>query len=406
MRIGKFAKTYDLSQDTVRYYISEALLTPEKINGQYYFDKSCEEQIKEIMDLKKLKFTISEIKRLTALSRFKNLIDSKDNAYVKSFLDQKKKDLIQEKELIEEALDFIYKKEKEYEKKTSNENYKIGLPLNFLYILKCPDCGNSLNLNTSSIDNNKIYNGSLECNCGYKAQIENGIIIIPGSTEIELDDPNKSLEEKYTDEISPEISGIYEKTINFLKKEIKNENTDKKLFLEIKIGLGWFFSYFKDNFEDEDSFYIISDPIINNLSYFKKELEKQKIFNNVIFISGDFSKIPLKDESIDYVFDIAGSTNYSFSSELMPIEMMKNKLKNGSKWYMQHIVFDEKSKSLKNFEKENRDFYTLNGIKNVLNRNDLDYKITNIGDLNYTGDYVKVHMDGDKINFIGLTINK
>ncbi|MGM0641377.1 MAG: MerR family transcriptional regulator [Thermotogota bacterium] len=405
MRIGKFAKTYDLSQDTVRYYISEALLTPEKINGQYDFDKRCEKQIREILELKKLKFTISEIKRLTALSRFKNLIDSKDNEYIKTFLCQKKKDLLEEKELIDEALEFIYKKEKELEQKDIQKNHKIGLPLNFLYILKCPECDNSLKLNTTSIDNNTIYNGSFECDCGYKAEIINGIIKIPGSIEVEIDDPNKSLEERYTDEISPEISGIYEKTINFLKKEISNENTNKKLFLEIKIGLGWFFSYFKDSLDD-DSFYIISDPIINNLFYFKKELEKQKKYNNLIFISGDFSKLPIKNESLDYVFDIAGSTNYSFSSELMPIEMMKDKLKNGAKWFMQHIVFDERSKSLKNFESKNRNFYTLKGFKDVLNRNDLDYKITNIGNLNYTGDYVKVHTDGDKINFIGLNINK
>jgi DNA-binding transcriptional MerR regulator len=371
MRIGKFANKYDLSQDTVRYYISESLLTPEKINGQYYFDKRCEDRITEIIEMKKLKFTISEIKRLTALSRFKDIIDSRDNEYIKSFLSEKKKDLLEEKQLIEDALEFIYKKEKEYEKQKEETDYKIGIPLSFLYLLKCPECDNSLKLNTSSIDNNNIYNGSFECDCGYKAEIKNGIIKIPRSIEVDLDDPDKSLEERYSDEISPEISGIYEKTMNFLKKEIKDQNINKKLFLEIKIGLGWFFSYFKELL-DEDSFYIITDPIINNLEYFKKELEKKKKFNNVIFISGDFSKLPIKNESVDYVFDIAGSTNYSFSSEKMPIEMMKDKLKIGSSWFMQHIVFDERSKSLKNFEKTNRDFYTAKGFKEVLNRNDFE----------------------------------
>ena len=54
MKISQFASKFKVSNDTIRYYIDLKLSIPEKKGGHYHFDKKCEKQMKEILNLKKL----------------------------------------------------------------------------------------------------------------------------------------------------------------------------------------------------------------------------------------------------------------------------------------------------------------------------------------------------------------
>jgi len=64
MKIGDFAKKFNVKNDTVRYYIELGILNPQKINNQYRFDENNIETMKEIIELKKLKFTLTEIQKI------------------------------------------------------------------------------------------------------------------------------------------------------------------------------------------------------------------------------------------------------------------------------------------------------------------------------------------------------
>lgn len=64
MLIGKFIKETETTRETVRYYIDEALLTPEKINGKYNFTKQDKEDFKNIRELREMGLSIKVIKQI------------------------------------------------------------------------------------------------------------------------------------------------------------------------------------------------------------------------------------------------------------------------------------------------------------------------------------------------------
>lgn len=68
MQIKQFASKYKLTNDTVRYYEKEGLIEPIRLeNGYRYYDEYCEKKIKYILVLKKLGFSLQEIKILLKL---------------------------------------------------------------------------------------------------------------------------------------------------------------------------------------------------------------------------------------------------------------------------------------------------------------------------------------------------
>ncbi|GGG59517.1 MerR family transcriptional regulator [Paenibacillus radicis (ex Gao et al. 2016)] len=65
MRIKQFTEKYGISGDTARYYEDEGLLQPLRLeNGYRDYDEDCEQAIKFIIVLKKLGFSLQEIKSM------------------------------------------------------------------------------------------------------------------------------------------------------------------------------------------------------------------------------------------------------------------------------------------------------------------------------------------------------
>lgn len=68
MYIKAFAKSFHVSDDTIRYYEKEGLLWPERLsNGYRVYNESCIEQMKAIVVFKKLGFSLQEMKQLFEL---------------------------------------------------------------------------------------------------------------------------------------------------------------------------------------------------------------------------------------------------------------------------------------------------------------------------------------------------
>lgn len=64
MKIKDFAKKYQIQADTIRYYEKENILKPKRLeNGYREYDEECEKQLKLIIILKQLGFTIKEIQQ-------------------------------------------------------------------------------------------------------------------------------------------------------------------------------------------------------------------------------------------------------------------------------------------------------------------------------------------------------
>ena len=105
-RIGEFSKITNLSIRTLRYYDDIGLLVPEEVdvftNYRYYGKRNLEE-VKTIEELKKVGFTLEEIR------------DNWDNFTEELFIDRKEK-LLKEIELKQDAI----KKVDELRSKISN----------------------------------------------------------------------------------------------------------------------------------------------------------------------------------------------------------------------------------------------------------------------------------------------
>ena len=65
LKIGEFAKMFDITIKTVRYYEKVGLLVPAYVDiytGYRYFDKENIDRMYEILALKDLGFSLEEIK--------------------------------------------------------------------------------------------------------------------------------------------------------------------------------------------------------------------------------------------------------------------------------------------------------------------------------------------------------
>ncbi len=68
MQIKAFSEKLQVSIDTIRFYEKQGLLQPKRLdNGYRHYDESCEAQLKMVIVLKKLGFSIKEIAQLTQL---------------------------------------------------------------------------------------------------------------------------------------------------------------------------------------------------------------------------------------------------------------------------------------------------------------------------------------------------
>lgn len=61
MKIGAFCELYDISRDTVRFYVKNGLLAPKVQGSRMDFSQKDQEDLDFIMKLKGMKFSLEEI---------------------------------------------------------------------------------------------------------------------------------------------------------------------------------------------------------------------------------------------------------------------------------------------------------------------------------------------------------
>lgn len=120
MFIREIAGKCNLSIDTLRYYDKIGLLTPKRDNNVRYYTKADLEKLKTIIAMKKMKFSLKEIKKILDLD---DLITKQIQAQAVN-IDTCKQLLIE----TEKKLAFIIEQEKELKlikKQMTNINLKI-----------------------------------------------------------------------------------------------------------------------------------------------------------------------------------------------------------------------------------------------------------------------------------------
>ena len=178
MKIGNFTKQNNLTKDTIRHYIDLGILNPKKINNQYNFTGNDQKTLDQILRLKSLNFTLSEIKNIILTKKLGNL-DSKTSSYLyKKYYLQKSGEI---KEKIKSLKEIDKELNKEIESlllQEENSKIKIGIPLNSIHLLQCPVCHSDLKIHRGNIEENQILEGILKCSCQKEYVIKDGILIV------------------------------------------------------------------------------------------------------------------------------------------------------------------------------------------------------------------------------------
>jgi len=165
MKIGEFAEKYDLKISTVRYYVEHALLTPERKNNQYIFNRSCMEDMEKILKYKSYHFTLEEIELFFFLEKASKFRDEKTMKTCMDLLHQKLNQLETEDQRLRQTIENLKDEIESFDllqrKMDTNRENTDGIPLSFIENLCCPRCRASMRLEAASISNGKISEGDI-----------------------------------------------------------------------------------------------------------------------------------------------------------------------------------------------------------------------------------------------------
>lgn len=300
------------------------LIIPEKRGGQYYFDDKCESDMREVLDLKKMNFSLQEIKEIFHFKRVGKLTSYQKNNYYQSLYEEKTEEIKEKITELSEAKNRLEEKLIELETKNINQ-ITIGLDLSALSLFSCQNCNGQLLLSAERVEANQVIEGSLKCECGETLQIKNGILY--------TDNFNKNLEqiednhiEQYIKSTDSDFMDKSYQSIEWMQRHIEFENLSGKVIMDPGSGYGHFLRQVYERLP-ADTIYICIDnkPQVNQ--YLKKLLEMTGKRAKIIFITANLPELPLKDNVVDYVVDFAGTSSFSFDNKGFLPELIDNYLK-------------------------------------------------------------------------------
>jgi ubiquinone/menaquinone biosynthesis C-methylase UbiE len=345
-----------------------------------------------------MKFKITEIKKILSFKRLTNLIDKDNLEYYAQFFTEKLDDLKKEEKAIKESIKTIEVKINEIENAKKTLKTKIGIPLQFFNLLYCPKCQHNLKLYNAIVDGNSIYNGELQCDCGYKAMIQDGIVIDSeiGESVKKVLEVNKFSPEEYLEQTDPIYISFTHKSFQWVMKRMALESLNNKMILDVGTGNGMVMTNVIKEI-DRSNFFIATDNNLNQLKKTKALMEKNGIGQNSIFIASEFENIPLKWETIDIVMDIFGTTNHVFQEKEFLFSHIKPYLKHDGVLYGTYIYLKPRSSDMTPEFRDFRKWFMLESIKASLN----DFEIEESSTFGFTqsrGDLAVALKEGSRIH--------
>lgn len=397
MKIGSFAKLFNVSIDTIRYYIELGLIIPEKKGAQFHMNESCINDMELIVELKALHFSLKEIQKFLSYKRLTNNIDL---SYYQKLLLEKKKMFLQEKKEINKIIRHLDEKIQSINQPT-NAYTSTGVPISFVSLLYCPSCNVPLTISDASILNSCILEARLTCSCGYISFIKDGIIITSNIEE----SPYCILNDETMNEFTPNFVSLREKGELWISKLLRKHNLANKVVIETSIDISVSLPKYISSF-DQNTFFIFCGFSLTMINKLKVFIEKNNPKLNVIFIQNTDYNLPLKHGAIDIVIDSLTTNEFCSYKDVFPITLLRNYINQGTKIIGNYLYYHEGSASLRNF----RSLYP-NAHQHVLYSDYLESNLekeglqihsqTIIGSTDNPGVFLDYHEKGEKINLLG-----
>ena len=376
MKIKEFSNKYDLSYDTIRYYMKLNLINPQKSGGHYEFDQEDQNDIEEILKLKEMEFSLDEIKEILSFKRIGRLSNYQKNSYYQDLYQGKLKKI--EKRIIElkeakKSLNLHLKRLKDENNEKQND---LSLNLNLLKLFACPDCGSDLTLSAEKIENNRIHQGSLNCSCGEKILIKEGVLYTKevyeqqNQEEVFETDPLFHVTD-YIQQTDSEFMDQSYQSLEWLKNRVNFADLKNKVILEPGSGYGLLLRNIYDQLPSDTTYICVEhSPELNR--YLKSLLELSPAGPEVIFLTAELPNLPLKEKSIDYLIDFSGISNFSFHNQGFLPELMTKYLKDHFMMTAIFIIYHKFGE--KNIvERKYREYFMYSNIRLKLKEMGLEF---------------------------------
>lgn len=404
MKIGDFSKKYNMNITTVRYYVERALLTPERKNNQYIFNKSCMDDMEKILKYKSFHFSLEEIELLFFLEKTSKFKDVTVLQIFSELLNQKKLQLEEQQRSLQDVISRLETEIKNFRSINRNtEENPNGIPFTFIPYLCCPKCGTPLNLESVNIAQNKIISGDLLCGCGYKSSIKNGVILCEGYTE---STPFKAFENiesvaSIADEYGNEYRQLIDKTYMWMYHQIPDSSQHRNIMTG-PFSLNFLLKYCQKF--SSDTTFIISDPSLKRIS---KLQDYMRDFDfQTVYIAGKPDALPLCKSCVDVYIDDFSAVNCIFTYNKSPYALLSSFIKKHGTVIGIFADYKKAPQSLEAFKADHPDFITkmmsLNVVKADMESNGM--KIVSekvIGTLSGREKQFMRHVTGESIPIMG-----
>lgn len=327
MKIGKFAEMHNVTQDTVRHYLDLGLLVTEKTGGHYKFGDSDSRDIKKIIELKNLGFSLNDIQKILVMQRISGENTNSFRKLYLSFLENKKKEVENTVLNLNNLNNSLKEKINDIKCKDNEDVQKLGFSLSSLNLLECPQCHGQLTLSAGTIEKNNIIEASIQCGCGFTAEIKDGIYVDKRSVRTKLLRGEKMpTKEEYLAATTHSYSNFLYKGMASIVEYIINCGKEPEYIVELDNCVGFFLmQYIK--YLPQDSTYILIDYDYDRLINMKTDLESYYEHKNFIFLCCDYENLPIKNSSFDMVIDYMMTNNYELSTGIKLFDVILPKIK-------------------------------------------------------------------------------
>lgn len=415
MKIGEFARMHNIPVSAVRHYIGLGILIPEKDGAQFNFRQQDIDDMETVYLLRNAGFSLKEINIYINTLRGYDKNDPSLYAKVLSILKKQENSLIDKKNRIDGQLDYIKGMTEEYTKKydTSKENRSSsGIHAQFLEYMACPCCGKHLRLENAALVSSRIQSGTLMCDCGYTAYIDNGILI--ADINRNLDQDPEFIADYFGDETDTEYDCSYYDVMNTASAEylalqhrarewmnsiMHSEKLNPRIMLLPDVSSQFIFVY-HDQPYFKDSLIILCVPSVKVAqtvyNHFGSSFEKLKI---MVVVSSD-GVMPVKDGCVDMLLDYLGSYSYSFIMPDPYVSAVSRYLSDDAKILGSLDYFLKETKSIdivgKTYANSLKPLPDANAYSRILKEE--GFTITSnelIGSCQYSGEYFEYHYEGD-----------
>lgn len=349
MKIGQVSKKYGISKDNLYYYIKYGLLVPKKKGANYDFDAQTLEDLERILQLKKMRFSLSQIHRILSLYRISSLADPKDVEDLKhmcrdqlSYLNSQRLDLDRQIGNLENLIDSI-------SRLSEPVAGASGVPLSMLSLICCPECGSDFELSDIKMNQHYIHRAHLKCSCGYEASIEDGILITPNRNTDMYDTPDVN-RDMYKN-LPPSLISLFEKSYNWMGEKIGKMDLNNKVVIETYVN-AWCFMHNHQKLFSPSGKYIIVDKYPETLRMYKELIDMQNYNLDILYIADSSTNFPLKEGCVDLCIDYFAVNEHNFYHESFLYDKLDKYFNSDTRLLGTYFYFDKGIRSMKNLIRE------------------------------------------------------